>query len=122
MNLCMCVFRYDGRTSLKRKVPDTITSWMLSGFSLDSTYGLGVTETPQKLRVFRPFFISLNTPYAVIRGETVGIQVLVHNYLGRDVTAEVTLENGNNQFSFTQDENEIEKSKSSRNCNSLQFC
>jgi CD109 antigen len=105
------MYRYDGRTSLKRTVPDTITSWIISGFSLDSTFGLGVTEAPSKLRVFRPFFISLNTPYAVVKGETVGVQVLVHNYLGRDVTAEVTLENGSNQFSFTTDENEIEKSE-----------
>jgi len=101
-------FSYDGRTSLRKTVPDSITNWIISGFSLDPVYGLGVMDEPLKLRVFRPFFISLNIPYSVIKGEAIGVQVLVHNYMSRDLNAEVTLDNSKNEFSFTQDENEIE--------------
>ncbi|ODM93569.1 hypothetical protein Ocin01_13117 [Orchesella cincta] len=99
---------YDGRALLKKTVPDTITSWVISGFSLDQVYGLGVSDIPMKLRVFRPFFLSLNIPYSIVKGEAVGIQVLVHNYMTRDVVADVTLDNSQNQFSFTEDENEVD--------------
>ena len=70
-----------------------------------------MAEAPLKLRVFRPFFVSLNIPPSVIKGEAVGIQVLVHNYMNRDVNAEVTLDNAENQFYFTEDDNEIDTSK-----------
>ena len=38
-----------------------------------------------QLKVFRPFFLSLNLPYSVTRGEQVILHVLVFNYLGQDV-------------------------------------
>lgn len=95
---------------MTKTVPDTITSWVISGFSLDQVYGLGVTDVPMKLRVFRPFFLSLNVPYSVVKGEAVGVQVLVHNYMNRDVVADVTLDNSANQFTFTEDENEVDNS------------
>lgn len=77
----------------------------------DNVYGLGISDVPMKLKVFRPFFISLNIPYSVVKGEAVGVQVLVHNYMERNINADITLDNSGNQFSFTQDENEIESSK-----------
>lgn len=42
-----------------------------------------------QLKVFRPFFIRLNLPYAVKRGEKFALQVLVFNYLEseQDVSA-----------------------------------
>ena len=35
--------------------------------------------------VFKPFFVSLNLPYSVIRGEEFALQVNVFNYLKEDV-------------------------------------
>lgn len=46
-----------------------------------------------------------------MKGEAVGVQVLVHNYMSRDVVADVTLDNSGNEFSFTEDENEVDNSK-----------
>ncbi|CAG5136701.1 unnamed protein product [Candidula unifasciata] len=43
------------------------------------------------MRVFRPFFVSLNLPYSVIRGEKVILQAIVFNYLPEDLTVQVTL-------------------------------
>lgn len=48
---------------------------MITAFSLDTFHGLGVIEQPTKLQVFRPFFIQLNLPYSVIRGEVIALQV-----------------------------------------------
>uniref|UniRef100_A0A2H8TEP0 TEP1-F n=1 Tax=Melanaphis sacchari TaxID=742174 RepID=A0A2H8TEP0_9HEMI len=100
----------DGRASLKSTVPDTITSWVITAFSVDSLYGLGLLDAPKKLKVFRPFFISVNLPYSVRRGEFVSIQVVVFNYLSKDVTADVTLENIG-QFDFADNSNDVRDSK-----------
>nr|CAD7424614.1 unnamed protein product [Timema monikensis] len=39
---------YEGRVSLKKVAPDTITSWVITGFSVDNVYGLGLTNLPTK--------------------------------------------------------------------------
>ncbi|XP_044019727.1 CD109 antigen-like isoform X2 [Aphidius gifuensis] len=95
-----------GETMLKRTVPDSITSWILSAFSVDSTYGLGLMDSSRKLRVFKPFFISVDLPYSVMRGEIVAIPIVVFNYMSRDTTAEVTLEHAG-QFEFAEVSNEV---------------
>lgn len=59
-----------------------------------------------QLRVFRPFFISVDLPYSVRRGEIVAIPVVVFNYMNKDVTADVSLEN-NGQFDFAEDSNDV---------------
>uniref|UniRef100_A0A1B6EFY6 TEP1-F n=1 Tax=Clastoptera arizonana TaxID=38151 RepID=A0A1B6EFY6_9HEMI len=96
----------DGRASLRRAVPDTITSWVITAFSVDPLYGLGLIERPSKVRVFRPFFVSLDLPYSVIRGEIVAIPVVVFNYMDKDVVADVTLENSG-QFEFADYSNDV---------------
>lgn len=50
-----------------------------------------------------PFFITLNYPYSVKRGETVSIEVIVFNYMKNDANATVTLFNDNKEFDFTEE-------------------
>ncbi|EFX86067.1 hypothetical protein DAPPUDRAFT_313404 [Daphnia pulex] len=89
----------DGTARFVKEAPDTITSWVITAFSLDTFHGLGVIEQPAKMQVFRPFFIQLNLPYSVIRGEVVAIQAVVFNYMNKEITAELTFENiGDFQF------------------------
>ena len=89
---------YEGRTSISKKVPDTITSWIITGFSIDPNTGLGLTKAPRMLNVFQPFFVSTNLPYSIKRGEVVSIPVVVFNYMDVDQQAEVTLVNSENEF------------------------
>lgn len=104
-------FRYDGRALLKPTVPDTITSWVITGFSVDPVFGFGLVEAPTKVKVFRPFFVSLDLPYSVIRGEVVSIPIVVFNYFDEDVTAEVTLKN-EGEFEFTDVSNDVNETPS----------
>ncbi|GAB1860997.1 CD109 antigen [Camponotus japonicus] len=97
---------YQGKAELRRNVPDSITSWVLTAFSVSDAHGLGLIEEPRKLKVFRPFFISMDLPYSVIRGEIVGIQIVVFNYMNKDLTAEVLLTN-EGQFDFAEVSNEV---------------
>uniref|UniRef100_A0A0A9WLH1 TEP1-F n=1 Tax=Lygus hesperus TaxID=30085 RepID=A0A0A9WLH1_LYGHE len=97
---------YQGKHTVSKAVPDTITSWVITGFSLDSVYGLGLSESPTKVKVFRPFFVSLDLPYSVMRGESLSIPVVVFNYMSKPVQAEVTLENSG-QFEFADFSNDV---------------
>lgn len=97
---------FDGKTSLRKTVPDSITSWVITAFSVDPLYGFGLMESPKKVRVFRRFFVSLDLPYSVKRGEIVAIPVVVFNYMDRDVVADVTLENAG-QFDFADYSNDV---------------
>lgn len=93
------MYSANGTVVLSKKVPDTITSWVISGFSINPDTGLGLTKAPKTLKVYQPFFISLNLPYSVKRGEIVALPVILFNYLDVDVDAELTVHN-DGQFEF----------------------
>lgn len=92
---------------MNKKVPDTITSWVITGFAVDPITGLGLTKQPKILNVFQPFFVSLNLPYSIKRGEVVSIPIVVFNYMETDQSAEVVLHNADNEFDFVEPTNEI---------------
>ncbi|XP_067949274.1 CD109 antigen-like [Watersipora subatra] len=81
----------NGQVVITTTVPDTITSWVASAFAVSNMAGLGVSPETAKMRVFRPFFVSLNLPYSVVRGEQLVLQAIVFNYLDRDANVTVTL-------------------------------
>ncbi|NXB74960.1 CD109 protein, partial [Donacobius atricapilla] len=82
-------YRSDTETTIDAIVPDTITSWVASAFVISENSGLGVMTAPVELEVFQPFFIFLNLPYSVIRGEQFILEVNIFNYLKEE--AEVTV-------------------------------
>lgn len=100
---------------MTKKIPDTITSWIITGFAVDPITGLGLTRQPSKFNVFQPFFVSTSLPYSIKRGEVVSIPIVVFNYLdGSDQRAEVTLFNSDGEFEFAEadeDENIIQRRK-----------
>lgn len=98
----------EGKLILSSYMPDTITSWIVSAFSMDSVTGLGIAPNPAKITTFRPFFVKLNLPYSIIRGESINIQAIVFNYNNKPVEAKVTLENENDEFDFTVAGNTID--------------
>ncbi|XP_065299747.1 CD109 antigen-like isoform X1 [Dermacentor albipictus] len=97
----------DGRAVISSTVPDTITSWVISAFALDSLTGLGIAPSQAKVTVFRPFFVTASLPYSVLRGESVAIQCVVFNYNSKPVEAEVTLENRRGEFIFSSLSNDV---------------
>ncbi|XP_053399009.1 CD109 antigen-like isoform X3 [Mercenaria mercenaria] len=87
--------RADGTTTVSTTVPDTITSWIASAFAVNSVSGLGVASSTAKIEAFKPFFVSLNLPYSVVRGEQLALQANVFNYMSQDLDVIVTLEQSN---------------------------
>jgi CD109 antigen len=90
----------NGTKVITKKVPDTITSWIITGFSMNQVTGLGITKQATKLNVFQPFFASTNLPYSIKRGEVVAISIEVFNYLETDQMTQVTLFNKDGEFEF----------------------
>ncbi|XP_050079853.1 CD109 antigen-like [Anopheles maculipalpis] len=89
-----------GTTTMIEPVPDTTTSWYLTGFSIDPVYGLGIIKQPIQFTTVQPFYIVENLPYSIKRGEAVVLQFTLFNNLGGEYIADVTLYNVANQTEF----------------------
>jgi CD109 antigen len=81
-----------GTFSQKVVVPDSITTWMLRAVAISKEKGLGIAES--SLRVFQPFFLTVDLPYSAIRGEEFPVQVAIYNYLNASQTVQVDIEKG----------------------------
>uniref|UniRef100_A0A182NVB2 TEP1-F n=1 Tax=Anopheles dirus TaxID=7168 RepID=A0A182NVB2_9DIPT len=86
--------------TLEEYVPDTTTSWFLTGFSIDPKHGLGIIKKPIQLTTKQPFYIVESLPYSIKRGEAVVLQFTLFNNLGEGYMADVTLYNVANQTEF----------------------
>ena len=84
----------DGKASIPVKAPETAnTSFVITAFALNDLHGMGLTERLSTLEVFQPFFVKVALPYSVRKGETLAVQMVVYNYMPKEISAEVTLEN-----------------------------
>ncbi|KAI2656158.1 Alpha-2-macroglobulin-like protein 1 [Labeo rohita] len=80
-----------GSVDIAKTVPDTITTWAAVAFC---TSPAGFVVTPKTyVTAFKPFFVSLNLPYSVIREETFTLKATVFNYLTKCIMVKVTLAN-----------------------------
>lgn len=102
----------DGLAALTVDAPELANStWVMSGFALDQLHGMGISEQPQQLEIYQPYFVKVDLPRFVKRGETVAIQMVVYNYLSKDLDVRLTLENpGGKSFTFgSKNPNEVEE-------------
>uniref|UniRef100_A0A182NP77 TEP1-F n=1 Tax=Anopheles dirus TaxID=7168 RepID=A0A182NP77_9DIPT len=86
--------------TIEEYVPDTTTSWYLTGFSIDPKHGLGIIKKPIQLTTKQPFYIVESLPYSIKRGEAAVLQFTLFNNLGGEYMADVTLYNVANQTEF----------------------
>ncbi|XP_052896680.1 thioester-containing protein 1 allele S3-like [Anopheles moucheti] len=89
-----------GTRTLIESVPDTITSWYLTAFSIDPVHGFGIIKKPIQFTTIQPFYIVESLPYSIKRGEAVELVFTLFNNLGGEYIADVTLFNVANQTEF----------------------
>ncbi|CAL8312181.1 unnamed protein product [Boreogadus saida] len=92
--LWMDVYTGEANTSERTvTVPDTdrITTWQATAFVMSERLGLGILDTPARLTVFKDFFITLNLPACIIRGEELVLELNLYNYLAMDLQVTVTV-------------------------------
>lgn len=81
----------DGRAPpLDIPLADSITTWRLTASAVTTSGQLGATQ--ESIRVFQPFFVDLNLPVALTRGDVVTVPVVVYNYLDKPQTVELELD------------------------------
>src|SRR5262245_22965025 len=78
-----------GRASVDVELADSITTWRLAASAVTPDGRLGSLQAP--LKVFQPFFVDLNLPVALTRGDEVSVPVVVSNYLPRPQTVELSI-------------------------------
>lgn len=78
-----------GRATLTVPLADSITTWRLSASAVDGAGRLGATQVG--IRAFQPFFVDLNLPVALTRGDEIEVPAVASNYLAEPQTVTVTL-------------------------------
>ncbi|XP_072331393.1 complement C4-B-like [Scyliorhinus torazame] len=77
-----------GEHKFQLNIPDSITTWEIQAVGMFEEKGFCVAE-PKKMKVFRPFFISLRLPYSVKRNEQLEVRAILYNYLTRPIKMKV---------------------------------
>ncbi|HJN11718.1 MAG TPA: alpha-2-macroglobulin family protein [Pirellulaceae bacterium] len=82
----------DNRGSVELDVPlaDSITTWRITASCVSAGGQLGAEQFP--LKVFQPFFVDVNSPYALTRLDEVDLPVAIYNYLDEPQTVEIKME------------------------------
>ncbi len=70
-----------GRTALKFKLADNITTWKLSIIGSTESGEIGTVE--QDIRAFQPFFVEHDPPRVLTEGDEISLPVVLRNYLAR---------------------------------------
>ncbi|HEY5375775.1 MAG TPA: alpha-2-macroglobulin family protein, partial [Polyangiaceae bacterium] len=81
-----------GKATVDVSMADSITQWRVSALASSADGRLGGTESG--LRVFQDFFIDVNFPASLTRGDTVEFPIAVYNYLDTPQTVALELEPG----------------------------
>jgi len=79
-----------GRASLDIDLADSITTWRVSLGAVSADGRLGAAQAG--IRVFQPFFVDLDLPVALTRGDEVAVPVVVSNYLDKPQTVALVLQ------------------------------
>ncbi|CAG7828071.1 unnamed protein product [Allacma fusca] len=90
-----------GNSTMDYPAPDSLTSWMITGYSLHPEHGISILPSAKKLTTFKDFFITLELPYSVVQDEQLILKILVHNYLPGNTTRSVSAQLKSTAYNFT---------------------
>ncbi|XP_023246996.1 murinoglobulin-2-like [Copidosoma floridanum] len=79
-----------GRATIERKLPDTITEWIGKAVCISSKQGLGI-GVPSQITAFQPFFLDYSLPYSIKRGEQLHLKVQLFNYMHHPLPVAIRL-------------------------------
>ncbi|KAL8564205.1 hypothetical protein ACOMHN_017474 [Nucella lapillus] len=68
-----------GKLTLVETLPDSVTSWMVSAFAVRKDSELALTSDPLELNTFSKFYVRVNLPTWVRKGEKVEVRATVFN-------------------------------------------
>ncbi|XP_070504806.1 CD109 antigen-like [Chironomus tepperi] len=80
----------NGTSTAIYQAPDSITSWLISSFSMNEEHGLAIGP-PKELIVKNEFFTKVVLPYSIRYKEKLRIDVMVYNYIEKNEALDVTV-------------------------------
>ncbi|XP_055545961.1 thioester-containing protein 1 allele S1-like isoform X2 [Wyeomyia smithii] len=96
----------NGEIIISSIVPDSITNWQISAFSISSARGLGIIAAPISLDVLKRFFVVVNLAYSILKTEIAVVEVFIFSYLDTDQDTKLTLSNQRKEFYFVDHQNQ----------------
>jgi hypothetical protein len=85
----MFVYCRDDKETMIRELPDSITTWVISGVSVSQDAGMCVAK-PINVTAKKEFFVHADLPYAAVRGEQLEVKATVYNFGRRKITVSNT--------------------------------
>ncbi len=79
-----------GKVALNFPVADSITTWRMNAMANAKNGAVG--DTTAAMKVFKPFFVDIDLPVALIQNDEVTIPVAVYNYIDKPQNVQVVLE------------------------------
>uniref|UniRef100_H0WZ02 CD109 molecule n=1 Tax=Otolemur garnettii TaxID=30611 RepID=H0WZ02_OTOGA len=87
----------------------SLRNWYVLFFCINCLNSFNFSSTAVKLQAFQPFFIFLNLPYSIIRGEEFVLEVTIFNYLKDATEVKVNIEESD-KFDILMTSNEVNAS------------
>lgn len=81
----------EGKVTIERTLPHTITDWIGYTTCISPIHGLGIAP-PTTITAFQPFFLDYTLPYSVKRGEMLHMKVSLFNYMQHRLPVKIKLE------------------------------
>ncbi|CAL7935225.1 unnamed protein product [Xylocopa violacea] len=81
----------EGKVTIERILPHTITDWVGYTTCISPVHGLGIAP-PTTITAFQRFFLDYSLPYSVKRGETMRLKVSLFNYMHHSLPVKIKLE------------------------------
>ena len=79
----------DGRTTVKFRLPDNLTTWRATARAVTADTRVGVAR--QKVISRKDVILRLETPRFMTQGDTVTLSGIVHNYLKEDKSTQISI-------------------------------
>jgi type II secretory pathway pseudopilin PulG len=96
----------NGEASIDIDLADSITSWRLTTSAVSAQGRLGASQT--EIEVFQPFFVDLNLPHALTRGDEVSVPIVVYNYLDEPQSVRIAVNDADWFESLDETEQDVE--------------
>lgn len=81
-----------GRATIDVDLADSITTWRVLGSAVTRDGRLGSLNG--QIAVFQPFFVDINAPVSLTRGDEVRVPIVVYNYLDSPQDVRLTVKRG----------------------------
>lgn len=98
-----------GQKTIERQVPDKISSYIMTAFSIDPEAGLSISK-PVRINTGTNFHVEIHMPSVVFEKDTFKVELFIYNFKKKDTQVFMKLDNSLDEFNIF--------ARKERSCNS----